>query len=65
MQYTGLQYNDTSTTLGGILQDIYFLSKTNVNSFPAGDVNRIVNKYYFCHKIKWWAWWDLNPHNTD
>jgi hypothetical protein len=45
-QYTGLQYNDTTVTLGGILQDIYFNGKCNVNSLPAGDFLRIVNKYY-------------------
>lgn len=38
--------NDTSTTLNGILQDIYFLGKCNVNTFTRGDYLRIVNKYY-------------------
>ena len=38
--------NDTGTTLNGIQQDIYFLGKCNVNSFAAGDLNRIINKYY-------------------
>ena len=41
-----MQYNQTGSTLYGILQDIYFLGKCNVNSFAAGDLNRIVNKYY-------------------
>lgn len=46
-QYQGLAYNDTvSTTLGGILQDIYFLGKCNASSFPTGDLNRTINKYY-------------------
>lgn len=46
-QYTGLQYNDTSTTtLAGIKQDIYFLAKCNSNSISDGDLNRIINKYY-------------------
>lgn len=42
-----MQLSDTNTpTLDGIQQDIYFLSKTNVSSFVAGDLNRIINKYY-------------------
>ncbi len=44
--YPGLQYNDTSSTLGGLLQDIYFLGKCNTNTFSTGDYNRIINKYY-------------------
>lgn len=44
--YKGLQLNDTSSTLGGILQDIYFLGKCNSTTFAVGDLNRIVNKYY-------------------
>ena len=39
--------NDTNTTtLNGILQDIYYLSKTNVSTFVVGDLYRILNKYY-------------------
>jgi len=42
-----MQLSDTNTpTLDGIQQDIYFLGKCNVNSFVAGDLNRIINKYY-------------------
>ena len=41
-----MKFNDTSTTLDGIKQDIYFLAKCNANSFDAGDLNRIINKYY-------------------
>ena len=45
--YTGLQYSDTnSSTLAGITQDIYFLAKCNAQSISAGDLNRIINKYY-------------------
>ena len=44
--YPGLAYNDTATTLAGILQDIYFIGKCNVNTLPAGDYLRAVNKYY-------------------
>ena len=41
-----MQLNDTAITLDGIKQDIYFIGKCNVNSFPVGDLNRIINKYY-------------------
>ena len=41
-----MQLNDTSTTLNGIKQDIQFLGKMTVNTFAAGDLNRIINKYY-------------------
>ncbi len=41
-----MQLNDTSTTLNGIKQDIQFLGKITVNTFAAGDLNRIINKYY-------------------
>ncbi len=41
-----MQLNDTSTTLNGIKQDIYFIAKITVNTFSAGDLNRIINKYY-------------------
>ena len=45
--YTGLQYSDTNTaTLAGLVQDIYYQSKSNASSISAGDMNRIVNKYY-------------------
>lgn len=39
--------NDTNvTTLNGLLQDIYYLSKTNSSTFVTGDLYRILNKYY-------------------
>jgi hypothetical protein len=45
--YTGLQYNDTSsTTLAGLKQDVYFLTKTNSQAILDGDLLRILNKYY-------------------
>jgi hypothetical protein len=45
--YTGLQYNDTSaSTLAGIVQDVYFLTKSNSQAIAAGDLLRIINKYY-------------------
>ena len=45
--YTGLQYNDTSSsTLAGLKQDIYFQAKCNSSSIADGDMNRIINKYY-------------------
>jgi hypothetical protein len=40
-----MQLNDT-TNLNGVLQDIYFNGKITVNTFPANDLLRIVNKYY-------------------
>jgi hypothetical protein len=40
-----MQYNDTST-LQGIIQDIYFLGKCNGSSVSANNMLRIVNKYY-------------------
>lgn len=39
------QLNDT-TNLIGIMQDIYFLAKINVNTFNPLDLKRIINKYY-------------------
>ena len=46
--YTGLQVSDTSsTTLAGLKQDVYFLAKCNSGSISDGDLNRILNKYYF------------------
>lgn len=41
-----MQLNDTSMTLNGIQQDLYFLGKFNSSTFNSGDLNRIINKYY-------------------
>ncbi|MCL4405232.1 hypothetical protein M1295_01490 [Patescibacteria group bacterium] len=41
-----MQLNDTSTTLNGIKQDIYFIGKITASTFTTGDLNRIINKYY-------------------
>lgn len=38
--------NDT-ITLDGILQDLYFEGKFNVNTFQRDDLLRIINKYYY------------------
>lgn len=38
--------NDNSINLNGIKQSIYFLGKCNVNSFTAGDLDRVINSYY-------------------
>jgi len=40
-----MQYNDSST-LQGIIQDIYYLGKCNGSSVTANNMLRIVNKYY-------------------
>jgi len=46
--YTGLKYSDTATaTLAGLKQDIYYLGKVNASFIADGDLNRIINKYYF------------------
>ena len=46
--YTGLQYNDTTAaTLAGLKQSIYFMAKVNSGSISDGDLNRIINTYYF------------------
>ena len=41
-----MQLNDTSTTLNGILQDLYFKAKINASTFATGDLKRIINTYY-------------------
>jgi len=38
--------NDTSVTLNGLYQDMYFLGKFTSATFSTGDLNRIINKYY-------------------
>ena len=41
-----MQLNDTTTTLTGLKQDIYFIGKITASTFTTGDLNRIINKYY-------------------
>ena len=38
--------NDTSVTLNGLYQDLFFLGKFTSATFSTGDLNRIINKYY-------------------
>ena len=40
-------FSDTNIpTLNGLKQDLYYLGKFSAATFSAGDVNRIINKYY-------------------
>jgi hypothetical protein len=41
-----MQLNDTSTTLNGLKQSIFYLAKITANTFSTGDLNRIINIYY-------------------
>jgi hypothetical protein len=41
-----MQLNDTSTTLNGIKQDLFFKAKITDSTFSTGDINRIINNYY-------------------